>query len=233
MPVHSNPKYSPVGDRALLIKFGEAIDLQINRKVHAFCKAVEGARIYGAEECVPTYASLLVYYDPLKTSYERMVFAMKDLESETAEYDAEREERTVVVPTVYGGSFGSDLAGVAEFHGLTETEVVRFHSETAYVVYMLGFIAGFPYMGTVPDVIATPRLENPRLKINAGSVGIAGNQTGIYPREAPGGWRIIGRTPLMLFNPNAEQQPALFQPGDRVRFKPVSEREYETLGGKT
>lgn len=231
--MHSNTKYSPVGDRALLVEFGDTIDLKINREVHAFCKAVEDARIYGAEECVPTYASLLVYYDPLKTSYERMVFALKDLEPKTGEYGVEMKTRTVVVPTVYGGSFGPDLAGVAEFHGLTEAEVARLHSEPEYVVYMIGFIAGFPYMGTIPDAIATPRLETPRVKIAAGSVGIAGNQTGIYPREAPGGWRIIGRTPLVVFNPNAEQQPALFQPGDRVRFKHISEKKYETLGGKT
>jgi inhibitor of KinA len=229
--VYSSPKYSPVGDRALLVKFGDTIDLDINRKVHALSKAVEEARIQGAEGCVPTYASLLVYYDPLKTSYERMVFALKDLESRLDEYGAKMEARVIVVPTVYGGSFGPDLAAVAEYHKLTEVEAIRLHSETEYVVYMIGFVAGFPYMGKVPDTIATLRLETPRLKIPTGSVGIAGNQTGIYPCESPGGWRIIGRTPLVLFNPYAEQ-PALFRPGDRVRFKPVSEKEYRALGGK-
>jgi inhibitor of KinA len=229
--VYSSPKYSPVGDRALLIKLGDTIDLDINRKVHALSKAVEEARIQGAEECVPTYASLLVYYDPLKTSYERMVFTLKDLESRLDEYSAKMEARVIVVPTVYGGRFGPDLAAMAEYHKLTEAETIRLHSETEYIVYMIGFIAGFPYMGKVPDAIATPRLETPRLKIPAGSVGIAGNQTGIYPCESPGGWRIIGRTPLVLFNPYVEQ-PALFQPGDRVRFKPISEEEYRALGGK-
>jgi inhibitor of KinA len=117
---------------------------------------------------------------------------------------------------------------VAEYHKLTPADVVRIHSETEYVVYMIGFIPGFPYMGKVSDAIATPRLETPRVKIPARSVGIAGNQTGIYPYESPGGWRIIGRTPLELFNPYREQ-PALFQPGDRVRFKPISVKEYEAL----
>lgn len=229
--MYSSLKYSPVGDRALLVKFGDTINLDINRKVHALSKAVEEARIQGAEECVPAYASLLVYYDPLKTSYERMVFELKDLESRLDEYGAKMETRMIVVPTVYGDSFGPDLAAVAEYHKLTEAEAVRLHSETEYVVYMIGFIAGFPYMGKVPDAIATPRLEIPRLKIPAGSVGIAGNQTGIYPCESPGGWQIIGRTPLVLFNPYTEQ-PALFQPGDRVRFKPVSKKEYQALGGK-
>jgi inhibitor of KinA len=161
-----------------------------------------------------------------------MVFALKDLDSRLDEYNANMEARVIVVPTVYGGRFGPDLTSVAEYHKLTEAEVIRLHSETDYVVYMIGFIAGFPYMGKVPHVIAIPRLENPRLKIPAGSVGIAGNQTGIYPCESPSGWRIIGRTPRVLFNPYTEQ-PALFQPGDRVRFKPVSEKEYRALGGKT
>jgi inhibitor of KinA len=229
--VYSSLKYSPVGDRALLVKFGDVVDPDINRKVHALSRAVEEAQIQGAEECVPTYASLLVYYDPLKSSYERMVFALKDLESRLDEYGANMEARVIIVPTVYGGRFGPDLTSVAEYHKLTEAEAVHLHSETEYVVYMIGFIAGFPYMGKVLDAIATPRLETPRLKIPAGSVGIAGNQTGIYPRESPGGWRIVGRTPLVLFNPYAEQ-PALFQPSDRVRFKPISEKEYRALGGK-
>jgi inhibitor of KinA len=132
------------------------------------------------------------------------------------------------VPTVYGGEFGPDLSNVARFHSLTEEEVTRIHSEIEYIVYMIGFIAGFPYMGKVPDPIATPRLETPRLKIPAGSVGIAGNQTGIYPCESPGGWQIIGRTPSKLFNPYM-QQPSLFQPGDRVKFKPITVKEFETL----
>jgi KipI family sensor histidine kinase inhibitor len=230
--VYSSPKYSPVGDRALLVKFGDTIDLDINRKVHAFSKTVEEARIPGAEEYVPTYASLLVYYNPLKTNYEQMVLALKDLEIKLDQYTVNMKTRTIIVPTVYGGSFGPDLSDVAKYHKLTETEAIRLHSETEYVVYMIGFIAGFPYMGKVPDIIATPRLETPRLKIPAGSVGIAGNQTGIYPCESPGGWRIIGRTPLVLFNP-LESQPALLQSGDRVKFKPISEKEYRAFGEKS
>ena len=229
--MYSSLKYSPVGDRALLVKFGDTIDLDINHNVHAFNGMIQEAKIPGVEECVPAYASLLVYYNPLKTSYEQMVFTLKDLESSLDTHDAKLETRMIVVPTVYGGSFGPDLINVAEYHHLTETEIVRLHSEAEYVVYMIGFIVGFPYMGKVPDNVATPRLETPRLKIPAGSVGIAGNQTGIYPRESPGGWRIIGRTPLVLFDLSSEK-PVLFQPGDKVRFKPISEKEYEKLGGK-
>jgi len=225
--MYPSPEYSPVGDRALLVKLGDAIDLDINRKVHALCRTVEQAKIYGAEECVPAFASLLVYYDPLKINYEQLVFQLKDLEPKLDEFSAKMEIREIVVPTVYGGEFGPDLPNVARFHGLSESEVIRVHTETEYTVYMIGFIEGFPYMGKVPDTIAAPRLETPRLKIPAGSVGIAGNQTGIYPCESPGGWQIIGRTSLKLFDPDA-QQPALFQPGDCAKFKPITEKEFET-----
>ena len=225
--MHPSPEYSPVGDRALLVKLGDAIDLDINRKVHALCRTVEQAKIYGAEECVPAFASLLVYYDPLKINYEQLVFQLKDLEPKLDKISAKMEIREIVVPTVYGGEFGPDLPNVARFHGLSESEVIRIHTETEYTVYMIGFIEGFPYMGKVPDIIAAPRLETPRLKIPAGSVGIAGNQTGIYPCESPGGWQIIGRTSLKLFDPDA-QQPALFQPGDCAKFKPITEKEFET-----
>ncbi|MGQ9565250.1 MAG: 5-oxoprolinase subunit PxpB [Candidatus Bathyarchaeales archaeon] len=217
-----------MGDQALLVKFGESIDLSINRKVHTLNRAIEQTKIVGVEECVPAYASLLIHYNPLKTSYERLVYQLKDLELHLEEFDARVEARQVVVPTVYGGEFGPDLVNVAKLHSLTLEEVIRIHSENEYTVYMIGFIEGFPYMGKIPDSIATPRLKTPRLKIPAGSVGIAGNQTGIYPCESPGGWQIIGRTPLKLFNPYA-RQPTLFQPGDKVRFKPINKAEFETL----
>jgi inhibitor of KinA len=217
-----------MGDRAVLVKFGNIIDLSINRKVHALCRAIEQAEIHGTEECVPAYASLLVYYNPLKTSYEHLVFQLKDLEPRLDELGARIEARKIVVPTVYGREFGPDLSNVAKYHNITEAEVIRIHSETEYVVYMIGFIEGFPYLGKVPDSIAAPRLETPRLKIPTGSVGIAGNQTGIYPCESPGGWQIIGRTPLKLFNPQKDP-PALFQPGDHVKFKPIMAEEFEAL----
>jgi inhibitor of KinA len=162
----------------------------------------------------------------LKISYDRLVFQVKDLEPKLEEFDDKEETHEVLVPTVYGGEYGPDLSSVARAHGFKEEDVVRIHSNHEYIVYMIGFIAGFPYLGRVPDSIATPRLERPRVRIPAGSVGIAGNQTGIYPCESPGGWQIIGRTPLTLFDPYA-RRPALFQPGDRVRFKPINADELE------
>jgi len=229
--VFSSPKYSPMGDRALLVRFGDTIDLNINSKVHALCRAIEEAKVYGVEECVPAYASLLVYYNPLKTSYERLVFQLKDLEPRLEKIGAKMRGLKIVVPVVYGGKFGPDLHNVAKYHNLTEKEVIRIHSETEYAVFMIGFVEGFPYMSKVPGAIATPRLDTPRLKIPAGSVGIAGNQTGIYPCESPGGWQIIGRTPLTLFNPYAKQ-PALFKPGDHVKFKSITVKEFETISRK-
>lgn len=225
---YSHTRYLPFGENALLVEFGNAISLEINRKVIALAEAVLKAEIQGVEETVPTYRSLLVRYDPLKTAYEKLVFRIKDIERTLNDFVKEIESRKITVPVVYGGEYGSDLVYVAQFHGLTEEDVIRLHSEREYRVYMIGFIAGFPYLGEVPDKIATPRLETPRLKVPAGSVGIAEKQTGIYPCEAPGGWRIIGRTPLKLFEPLL-QPPALLKPRDTVKFKPISEKEFKII----
>lgn len=224
-------KYLPVGDKALLVEFGNSISLDVNRKVHALDHALAKLQPRGVLECVPTYRSLLVYYDPLKTSYEKLVFRLRDVEARLHEFEVSIHRRVVEVPTIYGGEYGSDLKYVAESHNLSEDEVVRFHSDREYTVYMIGFVAGFPYLGVVADEIATPRLKTPRLRVPAGSVGIAEKQTGIYPCEAPGGWRIIGRTPLKLFNPK-EHPPALIHPGDTVKFKPISKREFESYVGE-
>ncbi|MEM3760990.1 MAG: 5-oxoprolinase subunit PxpB, partial [Candidatus Bathyarchaeia archaeon] len=180
------------------------------------------------EETVPTYRSLLIRYNPLKTTYEQLVFQIKDIEKNLGKFARGTEGRRIIVPVVYGGEYGPDLGFVARYHGITEEMVVKLHSEREYRVFMIGFVAGFPYLGEVPDEIATQRLETPRLKVPAGSVGIAEKQTGIYPCEAPGGWRIIGRTPLKLFNP-LQHPPALLSPGDTVKFKPISESELKTI----
>jgi len=225
---YASVRYLPFGDAALLVEFGDKINLEINRKVMALNEAIQNANIQGVEELVPTYRSLLVRYDPLKTTYEQLVFRVKDLERTTSEPGANKEGSEVVIPVVYGGEYGPDLGYVAESHGLTEKQVISLHFGKAYRVYMIGFVAGFPYLGEVADEITTPRLETPRLKVPTGSVGIAEKQTGIYPCEAPGGWRIIGRTPLKLFDPKLEH-PALLRPGDAVRFEPISENEFKLL----
>jgi KipI family sensor histidine kinase inhibitor len=221
-------RYLPFGDHALLIEFGDVISLAVNSKVLALNEAILKAEIRGVEELVPTYCSLLVRYNPLKTTYEQLVFHIKDVEKTLKESTIEVKSRKITIPVVYGGEYGPDLTYVAQFHGLSEEQVVKLHSEREYRVYMIGFVAGFPYLGEVPDEVATPRLETPRLKVLAGSVGIAEKQTGIYPCEAPGGWQIIGRTPLKLFNP-LHQPPALLKPGDNVKFKPISQNEFKNI----
>lgn len=219
-------RYLPFGDTALLIEFGSVISLEVNRKVIALNEAIMNAEIHGVEELVPTYRSLLVRFDALKISYGQLVFRIKDIEKTLKVIRIENAGRRFTIPVVYGGEYGPDLGFIAKFHGLTEEQVVKMHAEREYRVYMLGFVAGFPYLGEVADEIATPRLEVPRLKVPAGSVGIAEKQTGIYPCEAPGGWRIIGRTSIKLFNP-VQQPPTLLAPGDTVKFKPISEKEFK------
>jgi inhibitor of KinA len=217
-----------VGDNALLVEFGNTVSLDINRRVHVLDHAISWAKIKGVRECVPTYRSLLIYYDPFETSYETLIFQIKDLKLKLDESSVLTRERVLEVPVVYGNEYGPDLEYVAHYHGLKEEEVVQLHSSRAYTVYMIGFVAGFPYLGEVADEIATPRLKTPRLRVSAGSVGIAERQTGIYPCESPGGWQIIGRTSLRLFD-IVKRPPALILPGDTVRFRAIGKEEFESL----
>jgi KipI family sensor histidine kinase inhibitor len=221
---YSSTRYLPFGETGVLVEFGQAISLDLNRRVVALQEAILSCDIAHVEELVPTYRSLLVKYDPGKTTYEQLVFLIKEIESglETAK---EEQGKKVIVPVVYGGDYGPDLRNVAHHARLTEEEIIKLHSEKPYRVYMIGFVAGFPYLGEVPEEIAMPRLESPRLRVPAGSVGIAEKQTGIYPIEAPGGWRIIGRTPFKLFDP-LKNPPARLKAGDTVKFEPVSEEKF-------
>ena len=226
--VYTSTRYLPFGDSALIVEFGDIINVAINSKVIALSEAIEKTGIKGVEELVPTYRSLLIRYNPMETSCQQLISFIEKIEKALEETPLEAKKERIVIPVVYGGVYGPDLSYVAEYHGLTEEQVIRLHSEREYRVYMIGFVAGFPYLGDVPDEIATPRLETPRLKVPAGSVGIAEKQTGIYPCEAPGGWRIIGRTPIKLFDP-LWQPPTLLKPGDTVKFKPISEEEFKKI----
>ncbi len=214
-------RYLPAGDAALTVELGNRIALSVNQRVRAFCQAVEEAKIPGVIEVVPTYRSFTVYFDPLLLDLESLIKRLRALETIRGRISP-APSRIVEVPVIYGGGRGPDLPSVAELTGLSEDQVIHLHSRSIYHVYMLGFTAGFPYLGPVPPALRVPRLETPRLKVPAGSVGVAGNQTGIYPRESPGGWRIIGWTPLTLFDPTADP-PAILRPGDRVRFTLVTE----------
>jgi len=209
----------PCGDTSLLVTLGEGISVSINRRVHALAKGLRERQIAGLGECVPGYATLRVDYDPLVTSLDDLIRSIQSvLESS---YDENLlPAREVVLPVHYGGEDGPDLPFVAQHTGLSEDEVIRRHTAGVYPVFMMGFLPGFPYLGGMDESLATPRLETPRQRVPAGSVGIAGKQTGVYPLESPGGWRIIGRTHLTLFDASKEP-PFLLQPGDVVRFVAV------------
>ena len=220
----STPCFLLAGDSALVVEFGDEISEEVNRKVHALADAMGKSSLPGLGEPVPTYRSLLVHYDPLRLSCDEVVAFVSEV-LQKCEEKPSFEPRVVEVPVVYAGEFGPDIELVAEHNGLSVKEVVRIHSAATYLVYMLGFSPGFAYLGGMPEAIATPRLETPRTLVPAGSVGIAGEQTGIYPIATPGGWRLIGRTPLKLFGPERDS-PTLLKAGDTVRFVPISEGEY-------
>jgi inhibitor of KinA len=214
--MNTRPRIVPLGDSALLVQFGEEIDLEINLRVHALDAFLRAAKPSHIVETVPAYATLLVQYDPIAITYAQASDWVK-AEMDRVDPLVSRKSRRIEVPVRYGGEAGPDLEFVATFHHLTTREVVRLHCAREYVIFMMGFTPGFPYMGKLDEAIITPRLESPRTRVPAGSVGIAGGQTGIYPIDSPGGWRIIGRTSLNLFDPTLSP-PFLFSPGDEVRF---------------
>lgn len=226
-----NVRILTLGDSAVAVEFGQAIDLDINKHVTALRNVLnaqmESGELNGIIEMVPTYCSLMIVYNPLVLGYDELTTRLQGLtESLTIAADGERD--IVEIPVCYGGEYGPDLAEVAEVHGISEDEVIRRHATVEYPIYMLGFVAGFPYLGGMDDSIATPRKKSPRLKIEAGSVGIAGGQTGIYSVESPGGWQIIGRTPLKLYD-ESKDNPVLLSAGQYIKFKPISEAEYKAM----
>ncbi len=203
-----------MGEAALLVELGDEIDEALNARVHALALAVE--EIAGVLETVPAYASLLVEFDPILLGTDSLRDRIVQLAAaNTTSYPA--APRVVEIPTHYGGEFGPDLEFVARHNNLMPEDVIHLHTSRPFRVFMLGFTPGFPYLGPLPEQIAAPRLETPRARIPAGSVGIAGRQTGIYPSESPGGWRLIGRTDVRLFDP-AQNPPTLLRSGDYVRF---------------
>jgi len=219
------PRIRPVGDAAVIVEFGDRIDPAVNRQVHALAQLLRRDPPAGVGEAVPTYCTLLVHYDPLALGYEQAAGWIQERLADATVQPAP-EPRRVEIPTVYGGEFGLDLPFVAQHAGLSEAEVVRIHSSREYLVYMMGFTPGFPYLGGMDDAIAVPRLEVPRTLVRAGSVGIAGKQTGVYSVDSPGGWRLIGFTPLVLFDP-AAAAPVRLSAGDLVRFVPISAEELD------
>lgn len=217
------------GDCAVTLQIGNEISEQVNREVVNALAAIRRADISGVCELVPTYTSICIHYDPAVLSYKALRNALKLVKADSVEEKSDQEERVVEIPVCYGGEYGPDLEFVAEHNGLTAEEVVRRHSNGQYLVYMLGFLPGFAYMGGMDKTIACPRLISPRTKIPAGSVGIAGAQTGIYPLSSPGGWQLIGRTPLKMFAIDGEQTTFALSAGDRVRFVPITEEIFREM----
>lgn len=217
-------RFLPAGERGLVVEFGSEVSLEINTQVRALAFALTAARIPGLVEVVPAYRSLGLEYDPLTTSFDEVERRVREL-AERIDPSILPMPKLIRIPTAYGGTNGPDLPFVAVHAGLGEAEVIRLHSQATYHVYMIGFTPGYTYLGGLPERLHTPRLPSPRLKVPKGSVGIGGSQTGIYPVDSPGGWRIIGRTHLNLFDPSREI-PTPIQPGDTVQFVPITEEEY-------
>jgi len=220
----------PCGDSAVTIQIGNAISEAVNREVVAVVRALQARQLPGILEIVPSYCAVTVHYDPLLLSYEQLTDALHRLDVMTDDMQP-YVQRIVQIPVCYGGVFGPDLGFVAQHNGLTEEEVIQRHSNGLYLVYMLGFLPGFAYMGGMDESITCPRLTTPRTKIPAGSVGIAGAQTGVYPLDSPGGWQLIGRTPLKMFAINDDQAGFTLAAGDHVRCVPISEERYRELEG--
>jgi inhibitor of KinA len=221
-------QYKPAGDLSILVKVGNEINEEINEKVTGLSKLVEEMADVGFEEVIPGYNSLLISYNPLKISYDKALSILQKLEKKV-ENERLPLSRKIEIPVLYGGEWGPDLEDVAKHNGLRVEEVISIHSSTEYLVYFIGFTPGFPFLGGMSRKIATPRLPRPRVSIPAGSVGIANNQTGMYPVSSPGGWRLIGRTPLQLFSPQSEEQPFLLQPSDYVIFKQIDVESFRRI----
>ena len=217
-------KILTAGDSSLLIEFGNEISPEINQKMKTTVKLMKEQHIEGVVDMIPAFCSLLINYDPRVISYEELYDHMKALVKVEVKAEA-GVKRVFEIPVCYGGAYGPDIENIAEHAGLSVEEVIKIHSSRDYLIYMLGFLPGFTYLGGLDERIHTPRLANPRLKINAGSVGIGGSQTGIYPLDSPGGWQLMGMTPVKTYDPEREV-PILMEAGDYIRFVPVDEEEY-------
>jgi inhibitor of KinA len=219
--------FQPASDQSLLIYFGEQIAPDAHQRVRKLLHLLEQKPIAGVRNLNPAYCSILVSYDALQLNNEELEGILRDY---IRRLDAVRipKTRELEIPTCYGGEFGPDLNEVASLHGITPAQVIKFHASVTYTVYFLGFVPGFAYLGELPEALATPRLASPRRTTPPGSVGIAGSQTGVYPFATPGGWRLIGRTPISMFRPDRKAMSFLAI-GDRVRFTAISAVQFAAL----
>jgi len=220
-------RFQRASDQSLLIYFGQQITLGAHERVRKLLRLLGSEPIAGIRNLHPAYCSVLVKFDPLKWRHEQLEEILKQCLGRLQDVTLPAP-RQVEIPVCYGGEYGPDLADVSEMHGMTSAQVIELHSSTTYVVYFLGFVPGFAYLGELPEALVTPRLATPRRRVPPGSVAIAGRQTGVYPVATPGGWRLLGRTPISMFRPD-QNGFSLLSIGDRVRFTPISQEQFAAL----
>ena len=220
-------KIIPTGDSSILLEFNQIISPEINKNITTLVYLVKEQQIEGVMDMIPAFCSLLINYDPRVITYDQLIKRLKPLMKLNIN-SVSKIKKVFEIPVCYGEIYGPDIEFIVKNSGLSEEEVINIHSSKDYLIYMLGFLPGFSYLGGLDERIHTPRLKNPRLKIPAGSVGIGGGQTGIYPLESPGGWQLLGKTPIKTYDPN-RKDPILFESGDYIRFIPISKEEYENI----
>jgi KipI family sensor histidine kinase inhibitor len=220
-------RFSPAGDTALAVEVGDDISVETNTRVRALEYLLQQKAVPGVLETVPAFAALLVYYDPERIGYEPLCGIIAEL-GRQAEHTSLPPARRVELPCCYDRELGLDLDAAAARLGTSVEELIALHAGAPYLVYFIGFTPGLPYMAGMPERLHLPRLETPRTKVPAGSVGIGGVQCCIYSVESPGGYWILGRTPLRLYDPGAPD-PILLRPGDRVRFRPITRGEFDAI----
>ena len=220
-------KILTAGDSSVLIQFGNTIDPEINYRISATVQMMRQQHIIGVTDIIPAFCSLLINYDPRVISCAEIKERMEGILKMEIKAGAKRK-KVYEIPVCYGGAYGPDIQNIADHAGLSVEEVIDIHTSRDYLIYMLGFLPGFTYLGGLDERIHTPRLANPRIKIAAGSVGIGGSQTGIYPMDSPGGWQLMGMTPVKTYDPEREV-PILVEAGDYIRFVRVNEEEYKRI----
>jgi KipI family sensor histidine kinase inhibitor len=215
------------GDSSLLVEFGDEICPEINQKISATVQLLKKQQVEGVVDLIPAFCSLLINYDPRVISFEEISQRVQGILKVDVKAGT-RKKKVYEIPVCYGGAYGPDIETIASHAGLSVEEVIRIHASRDYLIYMLGFLPGFCYLGGLDERIHTPRLSNPRIKISAGSVGIGGSQTGIYPLDSPGGWQLMGMTPVKTYDPSRDT-PILVEAGDYIRFVPIDEAEFQRI----